>query len=55
MHSDCPSQLKGGDLGEFSGGVMDREFEKAAFGLKVGEMSQPVRTPHGYHLILRTA
>ncbi|UOF00166.1 peptidylprolyl isomerase [Bdellovibrio reynosensis] len=55
-YSSCPSAKDGGDLGVFSHGRMDEDFEDAAFSLKVGEYSKkPVRTKFGYHLIMRTA
>ncbi len=53
--SDCSSAKKGGDLGAFGRGAMQRPFEEAAFGLKVGELSEPVWTDSGVHIILRTA
>ena len=53
-HSDCPSRQVGGDLGEFGRGVMVPAFENVAFALKVGEISAPVKTPFGYHLVMST-
>lgn len=54
-YSDCSSAKRGGDLGYFERGQMQKPFEDAAFALQVGELSKPVWTDSGVHLILRTA
>ena len=51
--STCSSKKKGGNLGEFSKGDMVPEFWNACTKLKIGEISQPVKSKFGYHIIKR--
>jgi hypothetical protein len=52
QYSDDPATRdQGGDLGSFARGAMLEEFERAAFSLREGEISEPVKTSVGYHII----
>lgn len=55
QHSKCPSGKQGGDLGFFGPGRMVPAFDTAARALTVGQVSGPVVTQFGHHLIERTA
>lgn len=54
QRSDCSSAARGGDLGPFERGQMQKPFEDATFNLRVGELSGIVDTDSGVHIILRT-
>jgi len=52
--SEGPSKTRGGDLGEFGRNAMHKNFEQAAWKLAVGQISDLVETPFGFHVIKRT-
>ena len=55
QHSTCPSGQNGGDLGMFGRGMMVKPFEEATYNTEIGQVTGPVQTQFGYHLIYRTA
>ncbi len=51
QHSSCPSSSQGGDLGEFSPGMMVPEFDQVVFSAEISTVQGPVKTQFGYHLL----
>ena len=54
LNSMCPSGANGGDLGYFGRGMMVKPFEDACFSMEIGDLSEPVETQFGWHLIQLT-
>ena len=52
---DTGSGKKDGNLGYFTKGMMVKPFEEVAFKLQIGEISEPIKTEFGYHIIKRFA
>lgn len=51
-HSECPTSLQGGLMGNVMRGRLFPELEEVLFGLKVGEVSDVVESPVGFHVML---
>ena len=51
QNSSCPSGASGGELGEFSPGMMVREFDEVVFSAPLNEVQGPVKTQFGFHLL----
>ena len=54
LNSLCPSGANGGDLGYFGKGMMVKPFEDACFSMEIGDLSEPIQTQFGWHLIQLT-
>ena len=51
--TDSGSAKRDGSLGYFGRGKMVKEFENAAFALQAGQISEPIKTQYGYHIVKR--
>ena len=51
--TDSGSAKRDGSLGYFGRGKMVKEFENAALALQAGQISEPIKTQYGYHIIKR--
>ncbi|MEQ8223857.1 MAG: peptidylprolyl isomerase [Candidatus Eremiobacterota bacterium] len=49
----CPSRVNGGDLGMISMGMLAKPLENTAYSLKINELSKPVQTEYGWHVVQR--
>ena len=54
-YSLCPSGMEGGDLGNFSPGMMVKEFDQVVFSAEINKIYGPVKTQFGYHLLVVTS
>jgi len=54
QYSECSSRKKGGNLGQFHKGKVVSEFWDACANLQINEVSEPVKSQFGYHIIKRT-
>ncbi len=53
LSTDTGSAKRDGNLGYFTKGKMVKHFEEAAFKLQIGQVSEPVKSEFGYHIIKR--
>ncbi len=53
LSGDTGSAKKDGNLGYFTKGMMVKPFEESAFKLEIGQVSEPIKTEFGYHIIKR--
>jgi foldase protein PrsA len=53
LSTDSGSAKRDGNLGYFTKGKMVKQFEEVAFKLQIGQISEPVKSDFGYHIIKR--